>query len=97
LYSQIPTSLINAGLVFWTVRIFFFKQLEVTPEYKGYIAMAVIANLLYFIFSLIAAVKARKGYFYYFLFFGKVAYQRVYMVKPDEENVTPPVNKPPIQ
>ena len=75
LLSQIPTSLINAGLVFWAVRIFFFDW-EINNTFYGYLWMAIIANLLYFIFSIVAAVRARKGRFYYFIFFGKLAYHQ---------------------
>ncbi|HHZ64591.1 MAG TPA: DUF4870 domain-containing protein [Flavobacteriales bacterium] len=94
LFAQIPTSILNAGLVFWTVRIFFFHSWEVNDYYIGYIWMVVIANLLYFIFSIIAAVKSRKGQFYYFLFFGRLSYQIVYRIK-DEAEMKEAVNKPP--
>ena len=57
--------------------------------------MVIIANLLYFIFSIIAAVKARKGQFYYFIFFGKLAYQKVYAIKDTAEEIKI-VNKPPV-
>ena len=77
LYSQLPTTLLNIGLVYWTVRILFFDY-ELTDIYWGYLAMDIIANLVYITFSIIAAVSARKGQFYYFLFFGKVAYVRAY-------------------
>jgi hypothetical protein len=42
--------------------------------------MAAVVNLVYFIFSLVGAVRARKGLFYYFLFFGKLAYHQVYRI-----------------
>ena len=95
LYSQIPTSLINAVLVFWTTLVI-FKGFNASQEYKAYIIMAIIANLVYFIFSIIASVKARKGKFYYFILFGKLAYQRAYGIKYGEgihEKKTQ--NKPP--
>ena len=84
LFAQIPTSILNAGLVFWSVRIFFFHY-ELNDYYIGYVWMVVIANLLYFIFSIIAAVNARKGRFYYFMFFGKLAYQKVFAIREDRE------------
>jgi len=77
LYSQIPTTLLNMGLVFWTIRIIFFDY-ELTDVYWGYLAMDVIANLIYIIFSIVASIAARKGKFYYFLFFGKLAYMRAF-------------------
>ena len=81
LYSQIPTSLINAGLVFWTIRIVIVNDVSMSQTYKGYIVMAIIANLIYFIFSIIASIKARKGNFYYFILFGKLAYHHVYVIR----------------
>ena len=95
LYSQFPTSIINAGLVFWSVRIFIFKDWDMTDMYRGYIAMAIVANLIYFIFSLVAAVRARKGRMYYFLFFGKIAYHYAYMVREENLSGGNQVNKPP--
>lgn len=102
LVSQIPTSLINAGLVFWTIRLFFYQStsfdevFSVGSEYEiywGYLIMVFIANLMYFIYSLVAAFKARKGQFYYFLFFGKMAYHYAYLIRDNDEKEI--VNTPP--
>jgi uncharacterized Tic20 family protein len=102
LISQIPTTLINAGLVFWSIRLFFYNSVKfdevffVGSEYEvywGYLIMVVVANLVYMIFSLIAAFKARKGQFYYFLFFGKAAYHYAYVIHDVEEKQI--VNTPP--
>jgi len=93
LYAQFPTTLLNAGMVLWSVRIFFMNDWELNDYYKGYVAMVVVANLVYFVFSIIAAVKARKGQFYYFIFFGKIAYHAAFLIKEEEE--TTPVNEPP--
>ena len=102
LVSQIPTTLLNAGLVFWSVRLFFYQSnsfdevFSVGSEYEiywGYLVTVMIANLFYFIFSLVAAFKARKGQFYYFLFFGKMAYHYAYQINSSEESAV--VNKPP--
>ncbi|MEO9477006.1 MAG: DUF4870 domain-containing protein [Cyclobacteriaceae bacterium] len=106
LYSQLPTTLLNAGLVFWTFRILFkdgsFQNGEeflegfatVSEVYWGYVWVVAVANLLYVIFSIIGAVKARKGRFYYFLFFGKLAYHYAYRIKDEESK--PIENKPPV-
>ena len=93
LLAQIPTTLLNAGLVFWAIRIFFFDW-EKSDYFIGYLWMVAIANLLYFIFSIIAAVRARKGRFYYFLFFGRLAYEVVYRVQDRVEREVMK-NKPP--
>jgi uncharacterized membrane protein len=94
LYSQIPTTILNIGFVFWSIRILFFDY-AVSDLYWGYIAMTGIANLIYVIFSMIAAVKARKGQFYYMLFFGKAAYVQVFAVKNNLSYGVTPANEPP--
>ena len=102
LISQIPTTLLNAGLVFWSIRLFFYQSTSFSEvfstgsEYEiywGYLIMVGIANVLYFIFSLVAAFKARKGQFYYFLFFGRMAYHYAFFKRNQEEKKV--VNKPP--
>ncbi len=102
LISQIPTSIINAGLVFWTIRLFFYDSISfnevfsVGSEYEiywGYLIMVIIANLMYMIFSLVAAFRARKGYFFYFLFFGKISYHYAYRIREGDDAKV--VNQPP--
>lgn len=95
LWSQIPVTLLNSGLVAWTI-VNLVRDLSFTSYYWGYLVMVGIANLVYFIFSIIGAVKARKGIFYYFLFFGKVAYHQVYRIR-SERFDSAPVNRPPGQ
>jgi uncharacterized membrane protein len=94
LLSQIPTTIINWALVIWAVTIF-FTDTTLSDYFWAYAVFAGVSTLLYFIYSLIAAYKARQGKFYYFLLFGKMAYEIVYKVK--EGNDAPPetVNKPP--
>lgn len=94
LYSQLPTTLVNAGALYWTLQIFYFKNLEVSDLYIGYLIMSGILNVLYFIFSIIGAVKARRGQMYYFIFFGKLCYHQVYQIREQENK--PLTNQPPI-
>lgn len=93
LYSQIPVSLLNSGLVAWTI-VNFAKGFDFTSIYWGYLVMTAAADLTYFIFSIVGAVKARKGIFYYFVFFGKIAYHQVYRIRP-EQTSSAPRNRPP--
>ncbi len=95
LWSQIPVTLLNSGLVAWTI-VNLVRDLSFTSYYWGYLIMVGLANLVYFVFSIIGAVKARKGVFYYFLFFGKVAYHQVYRIRPERFD-SAPVNRPPGQ
>lgn len=94
LMSQLPTTLINAGAVFWASQIFIFDNFVVTDQFKGYLLMAVLLNLIYFAFSIVGAVKARRGQMYYFLFFGKMSYHYAYAVR-DERDEEEFVNEPP--
>jgi uncharacterized Tic20 family protein len=95
LIATVPTALINAGLMFWAIRIFFFEGWHVTNNFKGYVAAAVIANLAYFVIGIIAAIKARKGMYYYYIFFGKIAYQKVFAIKENAVVSDAPLNQPP--
>jgi uncharacterized membrane protein len=78
LLSQIPTTLLNWGLLAWLIQIWFFHNLETSQFFWGYLITVVVANLMYFIFSLIGAARARKGRMFYFLFFGKLSYEMVF-------------------
>lgn len=92
LLSQLPTSVLNAVAVFWGVRIIFLDY-AFTDVFKGYLWLVGVANLIYIIFSIIGAVKARKGEMYYFLFFGRVSYQSVFKKKDSVAEQI--VNQPP--
>lgn len=96
LLSQIPTTLINWALVIWGVSIFLRDDWKLTPEFWGYAIFAGVSTFLYFIVSLIAAYKARHGKMYYFLLFGKMAYEVAYKIKPEDQTENRgPVNQPP--
>ncbi|MFY0643112.1 MAG: DUF4870 domain-containing protein [Bacteroidia bacterium] len=92
LFSQLPTTLMNAVLVGWTIRTFYY-EIAFTDMYKGYLVMVVLANIIYLIFSIIAAVRARRGQFYYFIFFGPWAYHLCFKNKAVAQGEM--VNKPP--
>jgi len=62
LYSQIPVTLLNSGLVAWTI-VNLVRDLDFFGFYWGYLVMVATANLVYFIFSIVGAVRARKGFF----------------------------------
>lgn len=106
LLSQAPTTLMNAGLLYWTIHLLFDNGLDeetifdglanMGDLYWGYVWTVVVANLLYFIFSIVGAMKARKGQFYYFLFFGKLAYHFAYRAKPSDFENNSIVNNPPV-
>lgn len=95
LLSQIPTTIMNAFLLYWTIRLFYFDVLNdydlntsfsENKMYIGYLIAVIIANLTYVIFSIVGAVYANKGRFYYFVFFGKLSFHYSYLVKDEEKN-----------
>jgi uncharacterized membrane protein len=78
LLSQIPTTLMNWGVLYWAIMIWLKDDWSIDDYFKGYIFAVALANLLYVIFSLIAASRARKGRMYYFFFFGSLCYESVF-------------------
>jgi uncharacterized membrane protein len=94
LLSQIPTTLINWVVVIWAARIF-FTDLELDDTFWAFAIFAGVCTFIYFILSIIAAYKARHGKVYYFMLFGKIAYEVAYRIKPEDVQNTEPVNKPP--
>jgi uncharacterized membrane protein len=96
LWSQLPTTLLNMGFMYWTLQIWVFDNYEYNDYYKGYVGMVILANLLYVIFSIVGAVRARKGRMYYFIFFGRLSYEQAFRVRANEVNYGQgPVNLPP--
>ncbi|MGK7388907.1 MAG: DUF4870 domain-containing protein [Candidatus Cyclobacteriaceae bacterium M2_1C_046] len=93
LLSQIPISILNGILVIWTVRIF-LKLGEFNDIYWGYLIALVVFNIIYIVFSLIAAFKGFYGRMYYFMFFGRIAYREAFEKSFDVKKPSV-VNKPP--
>ena len=84
LLSQLPVSILNFGLVVWVIYLF-RSNFDVSLCFVLYAVMTVLFNLLYLIFSIVAAIKARNGRMYYFIFFGNYCYEKVYKVRNIEE------------
>ena len=95
LFSQLPLTILNAGAVFWAARIFFSHYDFTSDTFWGYIIAVLITNIIYFVFSIVAAVKARKGEYYYFIFFGRYSYEKVYTVREGDDGEKQTVNTPP--
>ena len=77
LLTQIPISILNAGVIFWVIRSF-IKKSKFTQEFFIFLIFVVVWNLVYVVLSLVACSRARKGRFYYMLFFGRIAFNRYY-------------------
>jgi len=93
LYSQIPVTILNSIMVIWLI-INLVNEYDFSNMFWGYLVMVGVANIIYLIFSIIGAVKARNGRFFYLLFFGKLAYHQVYRVR-QEESKGSFMNEPP--
>jgi uncharacterized membrane protein len=77
--SQTFVSLFNIGLFAWLIQLVFFGRSVDRQQLYAYIALVVLLNLIYFVVSIIGAVRARKGLMYYMPFFGPLAYYWVYV------------------
>lgn len=93
-FSQIPVTILNLIAIIWVINIIVNNGIF-TDYFKAYVAMAILANLIYFAFSIVGAVKSHKGRFYYFWFFGKYAFHITYLKREEDENENSLVNKPP--
>ena len=76
MYSQLIVTAINSYLVIWAI-VNLVDNNPFTNYFWGLAIAAGIFNLIYFIFSIIGAVKAHRGRFYYFVFFGRLAFVQV--------------------
>lgn len=92
--TQVATGLVNAGAVFWSLRIFFSEHWHIQRYYVAYLLTAVIINVFYFGYSIAAAVKARRGQIFYFPFFGLLAYRAAFAVR--DETRPSLANRPPV-
>lgn len=99
LLSQIPLTLLNSYAVIRIIIILFTTSSfpAFSDAFIGYLITVGIFNLIYIVFSAIAAVKAYKGRMYYFIFFGRIAYHNTFRMKDEimEEFSNPPRNAPP--
>lgn len=92
--TQVATGLVNAGAVFWSLRIFFSEQWHIERYYMAYLLSAVIINVFYLGYSIAAAVRARRGQIFYFPFFGLLAYRAAFAVR--DETQPSLANRPPV-
>lgn len=93
LYSQIPLTIINGAAVIWAITLIVRTEI-INNNFIAYLVFLGVINIIYVIFSLIGASRARKGQLYYFIFFGPLAFDHAYRRKANEDEETI-VNKPP--
>lgn len=78
LLTQIPTTVLNWILLFWSIKIFFVKTWVLNSYFYSFLGLVIAVNLVYVIFSIIAAIYARKGKLYHFVIFGLFAHHYVF-------------------
>ena len=71
LISQFPTTILNAITLSWTIRNFLTDS-DFDQSFFGFLIAVIVTNIAYFVFSIIGAVKAKKGQMYYLFFFGRL-------------------------
>jgi uncharacterized membrane protein len=77
LLSQVPVSLLNAGVVGWLIGIL-ATGFRFPPVFFAFLFFTVAVNIAYIVLSIIALVNANRGRFYYMPWFGRVAFARFY-------------------
>jgi len=77
LLSQVPVSLLNAGVVGWLIGIL-ATGFHFPPAFFAFLIFTVLVNIAYITISIVALVNANKGRFYYMPWFGRVAFDRFY-------------------
>jgi uncharacterized membrane protein len=96
LLSQVPVSLLNAGVVGWGIGL--LVKGDTTQglwPFLGYVFFAAAVNILYLVFSIVALLQANKGRFYYLPFFGRLAFDRHYGRASAQRERPAWVNRPP--
>jgi uncharacterized Tic20 family protein len=95
LLTHIPISIVNAAAVVWGIVLFVGHSHPYLRHYAAFCIFAAIWNALYMVFSIIACVKARKGRFYYFWVFGRLAFARYFIPRRGETSARDERNLPP--
>ncbi len=94
LTSQIPVTVVNAGLLFWLIRTLVIKS-SFSGSFWIYLSFAVALNMAYLVISLIALSRAYKGNFFYFPVFGRMAFDSWYGPDAPDGEMGTRANRPP--
>ncbi len=79
LLTHVPLVLLNAGVVGWLVGILVTPpHNDFGPSFFWYLFFAVLANIAYIVWSIVALVHARKGRFIYMPLVGRMCFSRYY-------------------
>jgi uncharacterized membrane protein len=91
-YSQIPVTLLNSVLWVWVVVYLLIMGYSADDTFWSFLLFVGVVNLLYTIFSIVGAIRAYHGRFYYFIFFGRLAYMQAYKKDLKKNDI---INEPP--
>lgn len=94
LLFHIPISVLNVAPIVWLV-VILVTDLSFRAGFFVLLLFALLANILFVVFSLLALMRARKGLFYYLPFFGRVSFGCIYMSGAEAAAKAAPVNLPP--
>lgn len=97
LITQIPISLLNAGVIFWFIRNIIIEPVTFSNYFWAYLIFTGLWNVVYFFYSIVACVKAYKGCFFYMLLFGGFVFDIYYGDTAIQKSINPQVkeNLPP--
>ncbi|MBN1798471.1 MAG: DUF4870 domain-containing protein [Spirochaetales bacterium] len=108
LLTETLISILNAVLIIWFLVILvssnIFKQgtsfhLNIDANFYIYLIFVIFWNIVYTVVSLIGCFKAKNGKFYYFLVFGRIAFNAYYgkraQLKMQRQKNIKAENKPP--
>jgi uncharacterized membrane protein len=95
LLTHIPVSVMNAAAVIYGCAAIFFDYHGHLFHFSAFLVFAGLWNVLYMAFSITACVRARKGRFYYFWIFGRLAYAKYYVPSRSGKIIEEDRNLPP--
>jgi uncharacterized Tic20 family protein len=100
LLTEALVSILNAILIIWLIVILVSRNIFFSTSFFIYLFFVIIWNLVYTIVSLVGCFKAKNGKFYYFLVFGRIAFNAYYgksaQIKMQQQKSIKEENKPPI-
>ena len=94
LLSQLPVSAANVSLLAWIIRNL-VAEAGFSPAFFSYMFLAIALNGLYLILSIVGMIRAKKGRFFYFPTFGRIAFKKHFGPHAKGFDKPIPPNKPP--
>lgn len=95
LLLHLGVSILNAAVIIWGIVAWASPKIKLGPTFFIFLIFTILWNLIYMVFSIIACMKARKGRFYYFIFIGRIAFNKFYNKKAQTRQARIIENLPP--